>query len=135
MTEQKVSMRVWSKDGAIRVFIPSSFVGPVNIYTGDGSVIPSEGISKRLSTFSHINKCQKGFLGDLKSAGYSGSSRRFCFSVMIDVIFTDDAASWTGSSLDIMTKDGSVRLFNIEELDSSNSKGFMRKLVEALWNA
>jgi len=116
LTEQNVSLRVWSKDGSITVYIPSSFVGPVNIYTADGSVVPSAGISKRLSTFSQFDKTRKCFLGDFRTAGYT------------------DAASWNGSSLDIMTKDGSVRLFLIEEHDASKSKGFMSKLLGSLLN-
>ncbi|KLO16663.1 hypothetical protein SCHPADRAFT_202760 [Schizopora paradoxa] len=116
LTEQKVSMRVWSKDGRITVYIPSSFVGPVNIYTGDGAIIPSAGVSKRLSTFAQHNKTQRSFLGDFKSAGYS------------------DAASWNGSSLDILTKDGRVQLFYVEELDGLKPQGIMSKLLGSLMN-
>ncbi len=49
-------------------------------------------------------------------------------------IFAADATSWNGSSLDIMAKDGSVRLFLIEEHDATKSKGFMSKLLGSVLN-
>lgn len=102
-----------SRHGSVGVSIPQAFVGPVTIRTIHGSVGMSKSLEKRMTTFSDSDHIRKCFVGDFASAGFG-------------------RGEWKGSSLDISSDNGSVRLSFSEENVESDNKSIWTKLFD-MW--
>ncbi|KAG8701574.1 hypothetical protein FRC11_012054, partial [Ceratobasidium sp. 423] len=93
-------------NGSIGVKIPSSFEGAVMMSTTWGSVIISEPVKAKLTTFSSTSNTSRGFIGDWQARGFGAAA-----SSSQD----DPFATWTGPLVEIASTNGSVSLSYTEE--------------------
>ncbi|KAL5478691.1 hypothetical protein ACEPAI_1968 [Sanghuangporus weigelae] len=115
-TSRPFSLIIKSKNATATVALPSDFVGPLTLYTVNGSVSLSSAMESRLVIFSEDNGTRKCFVGDYRRAGYTGGQR------------------WAGSVAEIGSVNGRVKLSFVDEVDPSASSsvsdggGFFRRL-------
>ncbi|KAL5510971.1 hypothetical protein ACEPAG_3690 [Sanghuangporus baumii] len=102
-TSRPFSLIVKSKNATAAVALPSDFVGPLTLYTVNGSVSLSTAMESRLVIFSEDNGTRKCFVGDYRRSGYTGGQR------------------WTGSVAEIESVNGRVKLSFVDEADPSPS--------------
>ncbi|KLO06359.1 hypothetical protein SCHPADRAFT_1002397 [Schizopora paradoxa] len=102
-TEQPYILRCTSSHGAINVWLPPNFVGPVTISTVHGNVFFSPSVRSWCTTFSEVDNVRSCFIGDYEVAGFRSLN------------------SWKGSILQLSTSTSSIRINSIEELSSESS--------------
>lgn len=114
LTDCTYDLNVYSKNGHVTVAIPPDFVGPITIVAHNGSVKLSERVKERTTTFSDVNKKRTCFMGDFKALGYSVKKE------------------WKGSSIEIGSNSGHIKLSFVDENFAENIKGFWNKLLNEL---
>ncbi|KAL5524930.1 hypothetical protein ACEPAF_8799 [Sanghuangporus sanghuang] len=102
-TSRPFSLVVKSKNATAAVALPSDFVGPITLYTVNGSVSLSSVMESRLVIFSEDNGTRKCFVGDYRRTGYTGGQR------------------WVGSVAEVGSVNGRVKLSFVDEVDPSAS--------------
>ncbi|KAH8115110.1 hypothetical protein DFH11DRAFT_146740 [Phellopilus nigrolimitatus] len=110
ITPRQYALSAYSRSGSVSVALPSSFVGPVTMFTVHGSVSLSNSVTSRLITFSEIDGKGSCFIGDIKAANYTGIE------------------GWTGSTLDIGSQSGRLKLSFVDEEQSTEGSGFFSRL-------
>ncbi|KAI5120015.1 hypothetical protein M0805_008476 [Coniferiporia weirii] len=110
-TTRPFALSASSKNGSVTASIPSSFIGPVEMGSYNGSITVSSAVQARLVTFSEVDGRRSCFIGDFRAAGYTGKG------------------AWTGSTLDIHSHNGRVKLSFVDEApEESISSGFWGKI-------
>ncbi|THH07193.1 hypothetical protein EW145_g3546 [Phellinidium pouzarii] len=110
-TSRPFTLTAFSQNGSVNVAIPSSFVGPVEINTRNGSVSLSDLMTSRIATFSDIDGKRVCYIGDFKEANYTGRK------------------GWIGSTIDLGSHNGHVRLSFVDERGpTETAKGFWTRL-------
>ena len=78
----------------------------MTIYTKNGSVKISDGITQRIAMHNEENSTQRCFVGEISS-------------------YNEDNGDWAGDRLDVSSHNGSVKIYLVEEtaLEASAKKG------------
>ncbi|KAF9041614.1 hypothetical protein BJ165DRAFT_1490093 [Panaeolus papilionaceus] len=115
-----LSIKVYAKEGDVRIYVPRSFCGPFRVTTRSSSkscFVLSPGIRAQLSTFSENMKVRQGFIGRFDGPSDMGGSL--------------DLTDWDGDVLEaeISESSSSVKLyFDDEEERKSHEFCVFRKL-------
>ncbi|KAG9050161.1 hypothetical protein FS837_007460 [Tulasnella sp. UAMH 9824] len=102
-----------SSNGAVTVYIPRDFIGPITSTTDNGGLDLSDAIKQTYYAFSEDGKATKGFIGDWTSSGYG------------DIL--QSGGEWVGDELVVGSKNGRVKVYYIDELNAA-SGGFFSSL-------
>ena len=103
-------LRAASTNGAIAVYIPRGFIGPVCTRTRNGSTKFSPGIQQHLQTFSEVGADKSFFIGDYIAAGYQ------------------DDEIWNLDHISVETTNGSIQIFHADE-EPQTGGGFFSWLL------
>jgi len=103
-----MKINVSSSNGAVDVYLPRSFSGPVQLKTYYGEIRNSNGIVPNLNIFSEVDRVQKSFLGDFKHEEWTSD------------------AEWEGDELLAETRNGNVKLHYMDEPSVANPGFFGR---------
>ena len=104
-----MKLNISSANGAVDVYLPRSFTGPVQLKTGHGEIRNSNGIMPNLNIFSEVDRLQKSFLGDFKHEEWTSDEE------------------WQGDELIAETRNGSVKLHYMDE-PLTATPGFFERL-------
>ncbi|KAJ1300503.1 hypothetical protein OPQ81_005316 [Rhizoctonia solani] len=132
-----------SENGSVHVRVPDAFEGAVILTSKYGSTKISDPIKSRMTTFSGVSDTTRAFIGDWQGAGFgattSSSSTNPNDDPPLPTTLSDPFLSWSGPSIHIASRNGSVHLSYYEEVGgdergiglSSAFKEFMSGLFRA----
>ncbi|QRV97038.1 hypothetical protein RhiJN_25057 [Ceratobasidium sp. AG-Ba] len=109
---QVARINAFSSDGQVKVWIPSTFEAALTIGTSDGSVNISDSIRAKLTTFYSKSNHSRCFIGDWQSSGFGVAQSGGDSS---PPAVEDPFMNWSGSTIRIDSKDGSVSIGLISE--------------------
>lgn len=90
-----------SLNGRITVYLPRAFEGPVRAKTMNGSVKYSPSVTAELTRFSDLSGTQRAFIGRFEPSHW----------------VQEPGASWEGDELDLETRNGSIYVHYLDDLD------------------
>ncbi|KAJ3512411.1 hypothetical protein NLJ89_g3541 [Agrocybe chaxingu] len=104
-----------SLNGAINLYLPRSFRGPLRIRTFNGGIRFSDAVQSTLTQFSEVDRVRRSFLGHFDPSEF------------------DASVQWAGDELDAETMNGAVRIYFDDEASppgaqKSKSPGFLERL-------
>jgi len=107
------NLEVMSYNGAITVYLPRSFQGPMTITSRNGSVNISSSLSDHATTFSEVNSTRRYFVGDF--SGWSDSALE----------------RWNGDECVIEGRNGRIKVQYLDDVPAPKVEGkgsFLGKL-------
>lgn len=105
-------LKAGSRNGSVTVGIPRTFEGLLTIYTKNGSVRMSDGVTQRVTIHNEEKGTQRCFLGDIS-------------------IYDENEGGWIGDQLDVSAYNGGVKLHFVEEagLEGPKKSGLFFRIL------
>ncbi|KAF8745724.1 hypothetical protein RHS02_01209, partial [Rhizoctonia solani] len=118
-----------SENGSVRVRLPHTFEGAVTASSKYGSIKISDSIKSRMTTFSTLSDTTRAFIGDWQAVGFGATPSVSSANPNDDrptpTTVPDPFTSWSGPSVHIASRCGSVHLSYSEETrDEEDAGGF-----------
>ncbi|KII84592.1 hypothetical protein PLICRDRAFT_167568 [Plicaturopsis crispa FD-325 SS-3] len=106
-------LTVTSYNGAVQLYLPRSFTGPLTITSNNGSVTYSDQVKEHLTTFSEVNRRHLSFVGD--SSEWTGQ------------------VDWAGDAATVESKNGKVQVRFVDEARAEQpaKPGFFSKWLSS----
>ena len=98
-------MNAKTNNGAIKVFIPRDFQGPLSLVNGNGTSKLSDEVTARTTSFSDVRQEKKCFVGDLS---------------------TWKEKDWQGDEIRLESRNGAIKVFYIDEVQPAGTSFWSR---------
>jgi hypothetical protein len=101
-------LNVIGQHGAINIWLPRTFQGPMTIYSRHGSVKFSDEVSERMGLRNEIDYTRQCFVGDLS-------------------LFSDKGG-WEGDEINVKTEHSGVKVRFVNEVELARKPGLLSRM-------